>query len=71
MNGRVRSLDSVPRYRQQRTPQAAPPVLPAAAAPAPTHEHYGLTLSESIGRIPTIGIDSGAMPGTRPDHRYG
>jgi hypothetical protein len=27
------------------------------------------TSSDGIGRLPMIGLDSGAIPGTRPDQR--
>jgi hypothetical protein len=65
---RVRSVDGVPRARAQRTPPPQPTVAQLMDQPKPATPYYGRTLpDEGIGRIPCIGLDSGAIPQTRPD----
>ena len=68
---RVRSVDGVPHTRAQRTPAPAPTVAELMSEPKPAtpyYRGYGRTLpDEGIGRIPCIGLDSGAIPQTRPD----
>ena len=36
-------------------------------APEPTGRYY---LPGQLGRFPTVGLDAGAIPGSRPDKRY-
>lgn len=63
---RVPTSDGAHRIRAQRTP--APTVATLMDAPKPATPYYGRTLpDEGIGRIPCIGLDSGAIPQTRPD----
>jgi hypothetical protein len=59
----VRSVDGVPRVLAQRSapPADQPPLVDAAR----TGNHY--QPSERVGRLPAIGLDAGAIPGTRPD----
>lgn len=61
----VRVVTSVPRARQQRTPQPEPAITPTIPNVSVSY-HYGRELSETIGRIPVIGIDRGAMNGEQP-----
>jgi hypothetical protein len=64
---RVRSSDGEHRIRAQRTPPATT-VAQLMSEPKPATPYYGRTLpDEGIGRIPCIGLDSGNIPGTRPD----
>ncbi len=60
---RVQSCETVPSARPQRTP-AAPEAPPVSVPTSDTH--LGRYLPGQLGRFPTIGIDPGAIPGTRP-----
>ncbi len=64
---RVSSCTTVPSARPQRTPPAAEPQPLVAKTPT-----TAITLhpAGTLGRFPTIGIDPGAIPGTKPDARY-
>jgi hypothetical protein len=64
-------VDTVPRLLSQLSSAAAvlrsahtepPPTITTATQWVPSDRH---------GRIPCIGLDSGAMPNTRPDHVIG
>ncbi len=63
---RVHTCDTVPSARPQRTP-AAIDAPPASSAPP---AQVGRWLPGQLGRFPTIGIDPGAIPGTRPDQGH-
>jgi hypothetical protein len=68
MKPRITSVTHVPRLRQQRSIAAA--VLPSSAGshhPVPTPTAPGRFLPGQLGRFPTVGLDPGAIPGTRPD----
>lgn len=65
---RVQSCETVPSARPQRTPAALDAPPPVAT---PTDPHIGRYLPGQLGRFPTIGIDPGAIPGTRPDQAHG
>lgn len=61
---RVTAVDHVPRTRAQRS---APPAPPVAAEPANLGSVVGrYTSSDRLGRLPCIGLDAGAIPGTVP-----
>jgi uncharacterized protein YjhX (UPF0386 family) len=76
---RVKTVDHVPRLRHQRS--QITDVWPTSAA---GYHHPDVELDVNVrhrnrhqkvvpgqlGRFPTIGIDSGHIPGTRPDQRY-
>ncbi len=64
---RVHTCETVPSARPQRTPAAQP----ALVAETPTTTHLSRYLPGQLGRFPTIGIDPGAIPGTRPDQAHG
>ena len=56
-------VTTVPRARAQRTPPpAVTPTIPVKSI----DYVYGRELSETIGRIPCIGIDRGAAYGDAP-----
>jgi hypothetical protein len=57
----------VPHLKRQVTPPAAP-VEPTPVDAAATSNHY--QPSERVGRLPAIGLDAGAIPGTRPDRSH-
>lgn len=65
-------VDTVP-IRLHRFTAAARALEAERAAPAPTLRtaiHW--TPSDRLGRIPCIGLDSGHIPGSRPDQlRWG
>lgn len=63
MRLRVKVVDHVPHARPQRTPP--PAITPTIPVKSVTYEY---PVSEHVGRIPLIGLDSGAIPKTRPDH---
>ncbi len=64
---RVQSCETVPSARPQRTPAA----ITAPEPSKPTSDsHLGRYLPGQLGRFPTIGIDPGAIPGTKPGARY-
>ena len=67
-NQRVRVVDDVPRARLQRTPAATPaPVEPEPEDAGPGARTYGRILpDEGIGRLPMIGLDTGAIKGSVP-----
>jgi hypothetical protein len=65
---RVSVVDHTPHLRGLRTPPAPPPPEPEEFRPEPAR---GALLPRGyIGRFPTVGLDSGAIPGTRPDRLY-
>lgn len=63
----VKVVTIVPRARPQRTPQPVAQVTPTIAVSV--SYTYGRELSETIGRLPTIGIDRGAWAGAAPGDR--
>ena len=65
-------VETVPN-RLARFTQAARAIENERLAEPPTiHAAVHWTPSDGIGRIPCIGLDSGHMPGTRPDRlRWG
>ncbi len=68
---RVQSCETVPSARPQRTPPSVPQLMDTPKSPAPYHEHPGRYLPGQLGRFPTVGLDAGAIPNTRPDQgRY-
>lgn len=62
----TRSVTIVPRTRRQRSPQPAS-IEQAWPTDATAYHATPATSSDHIGRFPTIGIDTGHIPGTRPD----
>ena len=55
-------VDAVPHLKRQVTPPAA-----ASHTTGPELANVTYQASERIGRLPLIGVDSGALPGTCPD----
>ena len=68
---KVTSCDIVPRTRAQRSiAQVWPVDATGYHAPSTPSQPITLHTQNTLGRFPTIGIDSGHIPHTRPDHLY-